>query len=94
MAIKKRREHGLETWVLLLYLVKAFDRVPRTLLWAVMRKLGVPGKLVRLLEALHRKVNVGFEVEEVRMVLQSIIGVKQGGLLGPQLFIFHICAIM
>jgi len=94
MAIKKRREHGLETWVLLLDLVKAFDRVPRSLLWAVLRKFGVPGKLVRLLEALHSTVNVGFEVEEVRVVLDSIIGVKQGDLLGPQLFIFHICAIM
>ena len=27
--INKRREHGLETWVLFLDLVKAFDRVPR-----------------------------------------------------------------
>jgi len=94
LAIKKRREHGLETWVLLLDLVKAFDRVPRALLWAVLRKFGVPGKLVRLLEALHSTVNVGFEVDEVKVVLDSIIGVKQGDLLGPQLFIFHICAIM
>ena len=29
MALKKRREHGLESWVLFLDLVKAFDRVPR-----------------------------------------------------------------
>ena len=27
--IRKRREHGLETWVLFIDLVKAFDRVPR-----------------------------------------------------------------
>ena len=31
-AIKKRSEHGLESWVLFLDLVKAFDRVPRELL--------------------------------------------------------------
>jgi len=94
MAVKKRREHGMETWVLLLDLVKAFDRVPRTLLWAVLRKFGVPGKLVRLLEALHSTVNVRFEVGEVRVATDSIIGVKQVDLLGPQLFIFYICAIM
>jgi hypothetical protein len=51
MALKKRREHGMDTWALLLDLVKAFDRVPRELLWAVMRKLGVPEKLVSLLVA-------------------------------------------
>jgi len=94
MAIKKRREHGLETWVLLLDLVKAFGRVPRTLLWRVLRRFGVHDKIVRLLEALHSTVNVRFSVEEVEMVIESIIGVKQGDLLGPQLFIFHICAIM
>ena len=44
--IKKRREHGLETWLLLIDLVKAFDRVPRELLWRVMLKQGVPPKIV------------------------------------------------
>ena len=62
--------------------------------WQVMRKFGVPEKLVRLLEALHEHVNVHLEVEEATVILKSIIGVKQGDLLGPQLFIFHICAIM
>jgi hypothetical protein len=94
MAIRKRKEHGQETWVMLLDLVKAFDKVPRSLLWDVLRKFGVPEKLVRLLIALHDTVNVEFEVEEVKVVLQSIIGVKQGDLLGPQLFTFSICAIM
>jgi len=94
MAVKRRREHGMETWVLLLDLVKAFDRVPRSLLWKVLRRFGVPEKLVSLLKALHAKVNVKFAVEDVEVIIQSIIGVKQGDILGPQLFLFLICAIM
>jgi len=59
-----------------------------------MRRFGVHEKIVRLLEAFHSTVNVKFSVGEVEMVIESTIGVKQGDLLGPQLFIFHICAIM
>ena len=92
--IAKRREHGLETWILLLDLVKAFDRVPRELLWQVMRKYGVPPKLIDLLIALHKTVHVKFEVDGVIKTLLSIIGVKQGDLLGPGLFTFLIAAIM
>ena len=92
--IKKRREHGLETWLLLIDLVKAFDRVPRELLWRVMLKQGVPPKIVSLLKALHATVKVQFEVGGVKKVIDSIIGVKQGDLLGPELFIFFMAAVM
>ena len=50
MAMKKRREHGQESWILFLDLVKAFDRVPRELLWLILEKFGVPKKLISLLK--------------------------------------------
>ena len=65
MAIKKRKEHSLETWIMFLDLVKAFDRVPREPLWKVLHKFGVPAKVVRLIQALHAKVNVEFTVSGV-----------------------------
>ena len=93
-AIRKRKEHSMETWVLLLDLVKAFDRVPRELLWLVMERFGFPKLIIRLLKALHEKVLVNFEVEGVKKVIESIIGVKQGDLLGPILFNIYGCAVM
>ena len=94
MAIRKRKEHGMETWLFLLDLVKAFDRVPRELLWDIMEKFGFPPKLVSLLKALHKRVLVNFEVEGVEKIINSTIGVKQGGLLGPILFNIYGAAVM
>ena len=94
MAIKKRREHGLESWVLFIDLVKAFDKVPRQLLWEILAKFGVPSKLISLLRSLHNRVVVKFTVNEVTHHLECIIGVKQGDILGPILFVFYIAAII
>ena len=94
LAMKKRREHGQETWILFLDLVKAFDRVPRELLWEVLRKFGVPDKLIQLLKSLHAHVDVKFVVNEVTHTIQCIIGVKQGDILGPILFLFYLAAVM
>ena len=53
-------------------LVKAFDRVPRELLWEVLLRYGVPPKLVSLLRALHETVHVTFDVDGVVRSLLSI----------------------
>jgi len=60
----------------------------------VLLKYGVPPKLVRVLIAMHKTVLVKFDVDGVTQTLLSIIGVKQGDLLGPPLFVVYICAIM
>ena len=63
--VTKRREHNQETWILFLDLVKAFDTVPRELLWRVLTKVGVPDKMVSILKAMHKNVEVLFEVDDV-----------------------------
>ena len=69
MALKKRREHNQRTWVLFLDLVKAFDRVPRELLWMVLDRFGVPPKLLSIIKSLHQTINVKFTVDSVSHVL-------------------------
>jgi hypothetical protein len=76
MLVKKRREHGLPTWLLLIDLVKAFARCPRWLLWQVLLIYGVPPLIVALIIALHEQVHVIFDIDGVRRTLESIIGVK------------------
>ena len=85
-AIRKRSEHGLESRVLLLDLVKAFDRVPRNLLWGILLKYGVPPKLVSVLKALHSKFSVKIDNDLITEPINNNIGVKQGDILGPILF--------
>ena len=94
IALKKRKEHGLDTYVLFLDLVKAFDKVPRDMLWLVLQKFGVPPKLINLLKALHTDVKVNFECNGVEESFLSAVGVKQGDILGPILFNFYIAAIL
>ena len=78
IALMKRREHNLETWVLFLDPIKAFDRVPRKLLWCILLKFGVSKKLVNVLKLLHRNFKVTFDIDSVNKTMTCIIGVKQG----------------
>ena len=43
---------------------------------------------------MHAKVNVEFSVEGVGRTVPSVIGVRQGDLLGPILFNFHVAGAL
>ena len=93
-AIKKRAEHGLESWIMFLDLVKVFDRVPRELLWQVLTKIGVPTKIVKLLQSLHAHFEITFSGNDISKNQENVTGVKQGDILGPRLFNLLMYAVM
>ena len=93
-ALKKRKEHSLDSWVLFIDLVKAFDTVPHSALWAVLRRRGIPAKLLGRIVALHTDVKVKLPVGDASASFDYTIGVKQGDSLAPVLFIFYIQAVL
>jgi len=54
-ALKKRREPGLESWVPFVDLAKAFDSMPRDVLWAVPTEMGVSSHLIFVIQ----RINIG-----------------------------------
>ena len=75
-------------------LEKAFDRVPRKVLWWTMRKVGVEEWIVRLVQAMYNnarsRVRVGSEYSEE---FEVGVGVHQGSVLSPLLFIIVLEAL-
>ena len=87
-ALKKRREHGQESWVLFVDLVKAFDSVPRDVLWAVLAKMGVPAHLIHVIKRMNVDLKVTFDLNGEPVEVPCTVGVKQGCPLSPTLFLF------
>ena len=75
-------------------LEKAFDRVPRKVIWWAMRKLGVEEWVIRLVQGMYEnarsrvRVGDGFSGE-----FGVLVGVHQGSVLSPLLFIIVLEAL-
>jgi hypothetical protein len=95
MALQKRKEHGLSSWVVFIDLVKAFDTVPRDALFTVLKKYGLPDVFVNVVKSLYENFTVKLSVGEAGDVqVPSTIGVLQGSNLSPTLFIVFMQAVM
>ena len=75
-ALKKRREHGQESWVLFVDLVKAFDTVPRDVLFVVLAKFGVPPHLISVIKRMNTDLQVTFDLNGEPVAVPCTGGVK------------------
>ena len=75
-------------------LEKAVDRVPRKVVWWVLRKLGVEEWIVRLVKGMYANARSRFRVGEgFSKEFEVKVGVHQGSVLRPLLFIIVLEAL-
>ena len=75
-------------------LEKAFDRVPRKVLWWSLRKVGVPDWIMRVIQVMYQKARSQVRVNNLFSgVFDVQVGVHQGSVLSPLLFIIVLEAL-
>ena len=75
-------------------LEKAFNRVPRDVIWWAMRKLGIDECLVRLVQSMYKDVRSRVRVGDGYSEEFGVgVGVHQGSVLSPLLFIIVLEAL-
>ena len=94
MALQKRKEHNLDSFVLFIDLIKAFDSISREALFEILRRYGMPDHFVNIIIRLHSDAKIKIEVGDQDIVVDSTIGVRQGSNEGPVLFLFFMLAVM
>ncbi len=87
-ALKNRRGHGKESWVLFVDLVKAFDSVPQDVLFKVLAEFGAPSHLVSAIKRMNTDLQVNFDLNGEPVAVPCTMGVKQRCPLSPTFFLF------
>ena len=87
-ALQLRREHGLDSYVLFVDLIKAFDTANHELLFALLAKYGAPEPLINVICRMHENFQLKFSLGSTRCVVDYTVGVRQGDNMAPILFLF------
>ena len=83
-----------DLWLAFIDLEKAFDRVPREVLWWALRQSGVEEWLINIIIDMYKDVTTAVLVNgEVSESFEVKVGVHQGSVLSPRLFIIVLDAL-
>ena len=86
--LKRRQEHGLNSYVIFSDIEKGFDSVPREIIWGTLEKMGVPGHFLQVLKRYYTNREVAIVTDGGEVKVGSTSGVMQGCRLSPTLFLF------
>jgi hypothetical protein len=84
---EKFLEQKKELWIAFVDLEKAFDRVPREVLWWALRKLGVEEWMVNVIRSMYAGATTAVKLRSGESKEFEVrVGVHQGSVLSPLLF--------
>jgi len=84
---EKFMEKKKDLWLAFVDLEKAFDRVPREVLWWALRKLGVDEWMVNVIRAMYEGATTAVKLRSGESTEFEVrVGVHQGSVLSPLLF--------
>ena len=84
--LRRRKQWGLNSWVILFDLCKAFDVIPRAHTWKSMEKMGVAFKMIQVVKSTLEDATCFLHVEQEVREVKMKNGSGQGTSLGPVLF--------
>ena len=91
---EKHLVDGKPFYLAFIDLEKAFDRVPREEIWWSMRKLKIDEWLVRIVQSMYKEVRSRMRAgDEYSNSFDVRVGVHQGSVLNPLLFVIVLEAI-
>jgi hypothetical protein len=90
-ALIDRAHAGKHAFAAFVDFFKAFDTIPRDLLWRRIEEIGIPGELLAVLRAMYQDVRCHVHTPEgLTDAFESTWGVKQGCPLSPLLFSLYV----
>ncbi|POW07969.1 hypothetical protein PSTT_07911 [Puccinia striiformis] len=92
---KRRRNSGMDTYVIYIDFKKAFDRVPHEGLWAKLLQIGIHPDLVQIIRKGYDNSTIQCRLgEDLSQTFTQKIGTRQGCPLSPLLFIIFVNDIL
>ena len=89
--VETRKASKLDTFACYIDFSKAYDRIPRSLLWYKLNKIGINGNILCALQALYSNVKCQVRVNEcISDSFEVTCGLKQGCLVSPTLFNLYV----
>ena len=79
----------MDSHVLFVDLIKAFDTANHELLFTLLGKYGAPESLVDVIRRLHQDFKLEFKLGKDKCSIEYTVGVRQGDNMAAALFLFR-----